>query len=729
MKKILAVVLAIVMLLPVFAVNSVAADPGVYLEVGPDVSTLFDSDSIDVTAGGDFSLSITVDNPIDFTDAATFLAIKSAGVTLTTGTVFAVNSVRLNGTEVALNSNLSKTVSENSIDYVLKLVCYGLGNIFADAANLPKDVTSVQVDFSVTVPEPDPVVPGDETPVELIIGSIADGVVVDGVASPTTDKDRFSIKLPETVALGKSIKLHIVGECDEAFRFWLANGWSGNAVIQSSSVGIGTGSFDFTYEFFADNCAAVEIIFGADPAGGTFNSFKLKNLYIVVEEENPDEIVLFSLGKKVLSDPWGDGFIIKEDKIADFVKACQTPGAELRLVYSVTEDIWCNFNINGNGNTYVDGSVSGDTKRTGLGAGVPNLINMNPGQNKKIIIGGADFLAYFTNQEGEECKGLWSSSGNTNVGDIYHGFDDVNNIASVQIQPAKGDIFTLESLKVVTTAAAMETPIMIRSIFKDKIALEYKVDLPSTVTNPVMQFKVNDVTTYVYGSTTPYGEEPMPMLLADTDTTTWYFVFAGVIPADLAAPITAKVSGSDVEIPTVSVLDYCAGRLSGSADTTFKPLISELVRDASSANKLNGGEGITADGMLNVAAGAAYTNRFDNTGDAWKGATLVLDNTITMRLYWNGDVAPAITDVQAGDHTVTINTEKKCVEISGFTPLDYDDIVTAKIGDSTITYSVGSYIERMSVYSESTEITKEICTCLRNYGRAAEAYAAATKQN
>lgn len=304
---------------------------------------------------------------------------------------------------------------------------------------------------------------------------------------------------------------------------------------------------------------------------------------------------------------------------------------------------------------------------------------------------------------------------------------DISTVDNLLIQNGL-DNFKLYKIEIILPEVT-ETPVMIRSIFKDKIALEYKVDLPSTVTNPVMQFTVNDVTTYVYGSTTPYGEEPMPMPFAETDTTTWYFVFAGVIPADLAAPITARVVDSSVEIPTVSVLDYCAGRLSGSADTTFKQLISELVRYASSANKLNGGEGITADGMLNVAAGTAYTNRFNNTGDAWKGATLVLNNTITMRLYWNGDVAPELANVAALGHTVKINTEKKCVEISGFTPLDYDDVVTAKIGDSTITYSVGSYIERMSVYSESTEITKEICTCLRNYGRAAEAYAAATKQN
>lgn len=169
----------------------------------------------------------------------------------------------------------------------------------------------------------------------------------------------------------------------------------------------------------------------------------------------PTEKVLFEMGEKKIADPWGDGFIIT-DKIGAFVAACNTEGSTFEMVYSVTAENWCNFNINGNSNTYVDGSVSGDEKKTSLGASIPGKIDMTPGENKKITMSGAEFLAYFTSQEGKECAGLWSPNGNTNVGDIYHGFDDISNIASIQIQPGAGNIFTVNSIKVTVMAAAEE---------------------------------------------------------------------------------------------------------------------------------------------------------------------------------------------------------------------------------------------------------------------------------
>lgn len=349
-----------------------------------------------------------------------------------------------------------------------------------------------------------------------------------------------------------------------------------------------------------------------------------------------------------------------------------------------------------------------------------------PNGEKKNVIVGADKIRDTYNHELTCADLLGFLTAETTVPDDY--VVTLNNI-----KRHSGNT-TLYRFEVVVPDPA-ETPVMIRSIFNDKIALEYKVDLPSTVVDPVMQFTVNGVTTTANGSTTAYGEEPMPMLLADTDTTTWYFIFDGVIPADLAAPITARVVDSVVEIPTVSVLDYCNDRLTDSADTTFKQLVSELVRYASSASKLNGGNEITLDNLLPVKTGTAYENKFkyNKIDGLWKGATLVLDNVVTMRIYYNKD-ALGNERLSVGEHLYetdshpfTINEDKGYIEITGFTPLDYNETIILNYRGEYINYSVGTYISRMSV--NGTDLTKEICTNLQNYGRAAEAYALASGQN
>lgn len=125
-----------------------------------------------------------------------------------------------------------------------------------------------------------------EKPLEIVINDFKEnGTVVDGVAAPVAGKDRFQVALPNGLKDGDKVKLHIVGECNEAFRFWLADGWSGcSAVVTSAAVGIPTGAFDTVIELTATGVPA-GVIFGANPSGGNFDSFKLTALSIYEEAE------------------------------------------------------------------------------------------------------------------------------------------------------------------------------------------------------------------------------------------------------------------------------------------------------------------------------------------------------------------------------------------------------------------------------------------------------------
>lgn len=263
--------------------------------------------------------------------------------------------------------------------------------------------------------------------------------------------------------------------------------------------------------------------------------------------------------------------------------------------------------------------------------------------------------------------------------------------------------------------------IKVRPIFTDKIAIEYAVDLPRDVASPSMIFTVGDGTPVtVAGRTTTEGMT----VLADAvgGERTWYFTCEGILPSQLGASIKATVVGADVEIPVWSVKDYCVERLNFSNNQSFKQLISELLRYGAAAEEYTTGVPSTVanvSGILPTTVySKTYTNRFNNPGSVWKGATLIFDSTIAMRLYYNGDVAPTVSDVKcAAHHAVTVNTEGKYIEITGFTPLDYDEEISATIGNSTVRYSVGSYILRMS--EDGSNITKRIVNAMYDYGRAA----------
>lgn len=264
-------------------------------------------------------------------------------------------------------------------------------------------------------------------------------------------------------------------------------------------------------------------------------------------------------------------------------------------------------------------------------------------------------------------------------------------------------------------------PCLVRPIFEDKIAFEYSISLPGVTEAPKVIFSIE-------------GKELSSTTATKTEDGRWSFTCFDIMPSQLDSEISITVLGSDIEIPSYSVREYCIERLENSEDETYKQLISELLRYGALAKELETGSAsdmADVDNILPVKSNVlSYENKFDisDENNVWKGATLVLENTITMRLYYNGDIAPDVSAVTCKQHhTVTVNEAKKFIEITGFTPLDYDEAITAKLGDATITYSVGTYIARMSVNGQP--LTQRIVEALQNYGRSAEEYAQSSNQN
>lgn len=1033
MKRILAVVLAVVMLLPIFSVNVFAVDPTTTIRLNTSLSN---NDVVkEIAADGEYTFEWSEDG---HENAGQWLVLKCGydraedDTNFPVGTVVELVEFSIDGEDwlpKIIEGKEKITIQDDN----RKLV-FQFWNDWEQAKDIllekPQTMSSVKATIKVTLgeekedPNPDEI----ETPVELAIGSFADGSINDGVATPTEGKDRFSVKLPKTVAEGETIKLRMVGECNEPFRFWLAEGWGSRSAITASQ----PGEFNNIVEFTVSGGSATEIIFGSNPANTNFDSFKLTNLYVIaVPDPDPVEPTSYETAITLVKDGvglltgndfterasyGGSGYVISASQNVEetktFLKAFAVPGARMVMKYTISANQgWFNWlqtnlefgiaNWEGGKNGIfknADGTNHGDTISDGahvvyvdcaeyvsmyeaetnknfynnfstfgfqsgntgfyfeeLTIEIPEGIDLDevdiPGRasgtvtfystasnawdtptivkttngikngnwnrllditnlvaraagtalskvtdihvtiealdsesfpsrigdywdcvevramvsgssdpvkligsraNKEAITGNVvtmmQYLTYGTEgifihlqdyaaidettpvtfkvtvaatvsetgpqpltlqkyDDGTHAEyalyapyvvmdgyGITLVDEKTNMSiddfnkainkpgaklyidasysgwsgnywfefilpdgstkNVVAGSDEVirdkyNNVLtaadlisllSAETTVPDDYVVTLKNIKrhagdttinrfevVVPNEAA---DVLVRSIFGDKIALEYAVMLPADVTTPVMEFTVGGNTFTADGRKDLEGSEIMPFAVDDKPVR-WFFTCDGLTPAQIDEVISAKVVGQDIEIPDCSILDYCEERLKNSTSDEFKLLVSELVRYASTAAELDNGAALDISGISTVPSqtSAKYTDRYKRTGGtAWTGATLVLENTIAMRIYYNGDVIPTAASIDcAVHHTVTVHEEKKYVEITGFTPLDYDEEIVATLDGTTVTYSVGSYINRMS--ENGSDLTQRIVANMQNYGRAAEAYASLTNQD
>lgn len=162
MKKILTIAFAAVMLVSCMTVSAFAAagDTNMLLEIGDVFGTLVQSETIDVSKGGEFTLTATLESSQSTSADASFIGVKttagnvSQNTALPDGTVVTVTALELDGTKVELDAEKStNTVKNSNLDGNNGVVLlFKMGGLNALTGDLPAGFKEVKVTFTVSNP-------------------------------------------------------------------------------------------------------------------------------------------------------------------------------------------------------------------------------------------------------------------------------------------------------------------------------------------------------------------------------------------------------------------------------------------------------------------------------------------------------------------------------------------------------------------------------------------------
>ncbi len=162
MKRILTIAFAAVMLLSCLTVSAFAAagDTNMLLEIGDVFGTLVQSEIVDVSKGGEFTLTATLESSQSTSADASFIGVKttagnvSQNTALPDGTVVTVTSLELDGTKVELDAAKStNTVKNGNLDGNNGVVLlFKMGGLNALTGELPAGFKEVKVTFTVSNP-------------------------------------------------------------------------------------------------------------------------------------------------------------------------------------------------------------------------------------------------------------------------------------------------------------------------------------------------------------------------------------------------------------------------------------------------------------------------------------------------------------------------------------------------------------------------------------------------
>lgn len=176
MKRLLAIALAVVMLVSCLTVSAFAAagDTNMLLEIGDVFGTLVQSETIDVSKGGEFTLTATLDSALSTSADASFIGVKttagnvSQNTALPDGTVVTVTSLELDGTKVELDpAKSSNTVKNGNLDGNNGVVLlFKMGGLNALTGDVPAEFKEVKVTFTINNPEAAPAEETTPTPAE-----------------------------------------------------------------------------------------------------------------------------------------------------------------------------------------------------------------------------------------------------------------------------------------------------------------------------------------------------------------------------------------------------------------------------------------------------------------------------------------------------------------------------------------------------------------------------------
>ena len=135
--------------------------------------------------------------------------------------------------------------------------------------------------------------------------------------------------------------------------------------------------------------------------------------------------------------------MLSEAQFAGFVQAIQMDGAQISLVYTVQTDGWIQLTLQGNGNSILDGSTTGEADDQYVSGEVVYLDGSPTEEDRTFTISGADLINNFTKLNDTPCfNGTWDGR---HVGDYYRGMT-VENLMGLTINTAGA--LTLKSITV-----------------------------------------------------------------------------------------------------------------------------------------------------------------------------------------------------------------------------------------------------------------------------------------
>ena len=264
----------------------------------------------------------------------------------------------------------------------------------------------------------------------------------------------------------------------------------------------------------------------------------------------------------------------------------------------------------------------------------------------------------------------------------------------------------------------------------EDIDVIYAVSVPAGCTNPYM---------VINGTTITASEVSGDYRL---------FTYTGITPQrmtdNISATLYATKNGQTVSasVAEYSVKQYCANQLAAHPnDTVLKTLLSDLLTYGAAAQTYvgyNTGNLATSGLTLSPSTFSAISGKtvsFTGTADAgtfWTEATLVLGNTVGIRLYFVTDAQLSI-DVTINGDTETFDSGfvpcgngEYYLDIPGIQATDFDTTVTAEFYDNgepigqTLNYSVNTYI--CGTQNTSNATLQTLVRALYNYGASAAAY-------
>ena len=209
----------------------------------------------------------------------------------------------------------------------------------------------------------------------------------------------------------------------------------------------------------------------------------------------------------------------------------------------------------------------------------------------------------------------------------------------------------------------------------------------------------------------------------------------GVECFKITVPISAKRMDDDItaglksgnttlgDTYSVSIKEALAEMFGGSDSNATKELITAMLNYGAAAQKFFGyktdelvGTPVTDTSALKAATAPKVT--INDPSDIYYGATLVLDGTLKLRFYFEGNDRKVEL---AGEIATVVNNGERCYAEIGITPDNLNERFNVRCDDAFVKYSALNYLKNKADDTTLSELVASIYA----YGKATEKYLAA----